>query len=437
QAESRQLISEYCIDDGYKYLLKSINSVIHEYYDLHGKVSLSTDLAMLYAKRQYHQETIETLNKAVELAQNSYPIRLFCAFMESAKSYSIINEHVLADKAISNAREALPKISKGLFSLYPEYLISIARICCEKNENNRAILLLDKAYELSAEGLLFPLDNRLLVELAEAYSDIGLLKKAEDAANKIIPVYKTYNIYGSYVYCSDIDRVGATAYVAGRYAEMGSTKRAYELLNEINQQTKTKSKEIITAYAKLKEWEKAMSLTAAEEESEFFLINCPYLVITKHAVSAGRGDVAADALNKMARAVENNNDSLYWRIPESIIETADEVLLLGDDDNAIKYLKYAVEKSQALLEDGGSMFYPTDLAKAGAVWLKMGNISEGVGLLHEALEHIITQNDDFLKGSSLINIAEIFFNSNIAIKEKEKELLRRIVDSCEGENYDI
>jgi hypothetical protein len=67
----------------------------------------------------------------------------------------------------------------------------------------------------------------------------------------------------------------------------------------------------------------------------------------------------------------------------------------------------------------------------------MGNISEGVGLLHEALEHIITQNDDFLKGSSLINIAEIFFNSNIAIKEKEKELLRRIVDSCEGENYDI
>lgn len=434
-AEGEQLIKKYNIGGSYELLINHVYSVIQKISDKNSRIEQADVLAVFCAKRGYGRKAVEILNDSKNLVQKLHSNSL----IESAKAYCYIDEYALAHKAVYDARLNLFDTNKERYNaaaiasikhyFYAD-VIEIARILIKKNNKNMALLLLEDTLRYSSDGLLFPADNRLIKLIAEAYCDLGLHNKAEEIADRIIAEYSVYSGYVSY---SNRNKIGALAYIAGSYADIGNRGRAYELLNKICQQPKSKSSEMITAYAKLREWEKGMSL--AEEDSEFMFIHCSYIVIAKHAILSGRQDVAERALDAAIKRIEKQ-DSFSEFYADLLREIADIFLSIGNNDRAVHLLNKAIEHL-SVKKDAYIPHYDGILADIGISWIKTGDNSKGMKLLHEAFEDIITLDDSFQKSEALRRIAEVYIDNNIAIKEKEKELLKRIIDSCEGENYDI
>jgi tetratricopeptide (TPR) repeat protein len=434
-AEGRQLIKRCDIGNNYELLINHIYSVIQKISHRNARLEQADILAVFCAKRGYGRKAVEILNDSKSLAQKLHPNSL----MESAKAYCYMAQYEQAHKAVYDARQNLFDTNKEHYNAaaiaHIEYyfyadVIEIARILIKKNNKDMALLLLEDTLKYSSDGLLFPADNRLIKLLAEAYCDLGEHNKAEEIADRIIAEYSVYNGYVSY---SDRNKMSALAYIAGSYADIGRSGRAYELLNKISHLSKTKSREMITAYAKLREWEKAMSLI---KEDEFVLIDCPYIIIARQAVLSKRYDAAEMALNGAIKAVEKHD---YFGVTGVylLIKTADIFLSIGNNDRAVHLLNNAIELLSANKEDS----YPQDnadiLAKIAIVWIKTGDNSKGMKLLHESFEDIITMEDAFQKSEALSRIAKAYIDNNIAIKEKEREILMRIIDSCKEEAYDI
>jgi tetratricopeptide (TPR) repeat protein len=299
--------------------------------------------------------------------------------------------------------------------------IQIARILIKKNKADMALTLLEEAYNHSVDGKLFPIENLPIVHLTEAYCDIGQHNKAEGIAERIIPVM---HIHDDYVVYSYSDKVRALAYIAGSYADIGRRDRAYELLDKISQQPKSKSREMIAAYAKLREWEKAMSL-AKEEDPEFMFIHCSYIAIAKQAILSGRKDIAERALDAAINGIEKKDYSseLY---AELLREIADIFLSIGNNDMAVHLLNRAIEHLSEK-KNVYMPYYDSLLADIGISWIKAGDNSKGMRLLHEAFEDIVTMEDAFQKSEALSRIAKAYIDNNIAIKVKEREILKRII----------
>jgi tetratricopeptide (TPR) repeat protein len=341
-----------------------------------------------------------------------------------------MDEYALAHKAVYDARQNLFDSNKEHYNaaaiasiehyFYAD-IIEIARILIKKNNKDMALLLLEDTLRYSSDGLLFPADNRLIKLIAEAYCDMGLHNKAEEIADRIIAEYSVYSGYVSY---SNRNKMSALAYIAGSYADIGSRGRAYELLNKISQQPKSKSREMAVAYAKLREWEKAMSL-AKEEDPEFMFIHCSYIVIAKRAILSGRKDVAERALDEAIKGIEKQ-DSYSEFYAELLREIADILLSIGNNVMAVHLLNKAIEHL-SVKKNVDPPLYIGFLADIGISWIKTGDNSKGMRLLHEAFEDIVTLENAFQKSEALSRIAKAYIDNNIAIKEKEREILKRII----------
>ena len=430
-AEGRQLIKRCDIGNNYELLINHIYSVIQKISHKNSRIEQADALAVFCAKRGYSRKAVEILNESMKLAQKSSPTAAHYSLRESAKAYCYINEYALAHKALSDARQNLFNENKECYNgaaiAHIEYyfyadVIEVVRILIKKNNKDMALSLLEDTIKYSSDGLLFPADNQISRLLAEAYCDLGLHNKAEEIADRIIAEYSVYNGYVSY---SDRNKIDALAYIAGSYADIGRSDRAYELLDKISRLSKTKNREMITAYARLREWEKAMSLV---KEDEFVLIDCPYIIIARQAALSKRYDAAEMALNGAIKAVEEHDYFGLTRV-YLLIKTAYIFLSIGRADKAVRLLNRASELLSANKEDS----YPQDnadiLAKIAIVWIKTGDNSKGMKLLHESFEDIITMEDAFQKSEALSRIAKAYIDNNIAIKEKEAEILNKITAS--------
>lgn len=425
-AEDRLLVKSCNIKESHELLINHVYSVIQKISHKNSRIEQADVLAVFCAKKGYNRKAVEILNDSKSLVQKLHPNSL----IESAKAYCYMDEYALAHKAVYDARLNLFDRNKERYNaaaivsikhyFYAD-VIEIARILIKKNNKDMALLLLEDTLRYSSDGLLFPADNRLIKLIAEAYCDMGLHNKAEEIADRIIAEYSVYSGYVSY---SNRNKMSALAYIAGSYADIGSRDRAYELLNKIRRQPKSKSREMIAAYAKLREWEKAMSL-AKEEDLEFMFIHCSYVAIAKHAILSGRKDVAERALEAAIKGIEKQ-DSFSEFYAELLREIADIFLSIGNNAMAVHLLNKAIEYL-SVKKNIDPPLYIGFLADIGISWIKTGDNSKGMKLLHEAFEDIITMDDAFQKSEALSRIAKAYIDNNIAIKEKEREILKKIV----------
>lgn len=439
-AMARQFMPAYSIGDSYEHLINHVFLVTQKISHKNSRIEQADTLAVFCAKRGYGRKAVEILNDSKNLVQKLHSNSL----IESAKAYCYIDKYELAHKAVYDARQNLFDGNKDRYNAaaiahiehyYYDDVIEIARILIKKNNKDMALALLEDTLMYSSNGLLFPADNRLIKLIAEAYCDIGQHNKAEEIADRIIA---EYTVYSGYAFYSDRNKINALAYIAGSYADIGRSGRAYELLDKISRLSETKSREVITAYAKLKEWEKAMSMSLVKEDECVMcaMIDCPYIAIARQAVLSKRYDVAEMALNSAIKAVEEHDDLGLTGV-YLLIETADIFLSIGSADKAISLLNHTIELLSANKEeDIHPLDYAFILPKIAVVWIKSGNINKGMRLLHEAFEDIIALDDAYDKSEALLKTAKAYIDNNIAIKEKEREILKRIVDSCKEETYD-
>ena len=456
-AEAGQLIGRCDIENNYELLINHIYSVIQKITDNDLEVaedlriSQANDFAVFCAERGFGRKAVEILNDSIKLSQRLKPFRGYCTLIQSAEAYCYMDEYAQAFDALAEAWTILHiknmtyTISYHGFWKYStakekhidvhycrvQDKIQIARILIKRNKTDMALTLLDEAYNHSVDDRLFPIENSPIVHLTEAYCDIGLHNKAEEIAERIIPVM---HIHDDYVVYSHSDKKRALAYIAGSYADIGRRDRAYKLLDKISRLPKSKSREMITAYAKLREWETAMSL-AEKEDPEFMFIHCSYIAIAKQAILSGRKDISERALDAAIKGIEKKDYSseLY---AELLREIADIFLSIGKNDKTAHLLNKAIgnltEKKNVYLP-----YHDGFLADIGISWIKAGDNNRGMKLLHAAFEDIVALEDAFQKSEALSRIAKAYIDNNIAIKEKEREILKRVVDSCKEENHAI
>lgn len=448
-AEDRQLIRRGDIGNNYELLINHIYSVIQKITDKDLqvakdlRVSQANDFAIFCAERGFGRKAVEILNDSIKLSQSLKPLSEYSTFIQSAEAYCYMDEYTQAFDALADAWKILytknmaHTISYHGFWKYSatkeKYIdvhyccvrdqIQIARILIKRNKTDMALTLLDEAHNHSVDGKLFPIENLPIVHLTEAYCDIGLHNKAEEIADRIIPVM---HVHDDYVVYSHSDKVRALAYIAGSYADTGRRERAYELLDKISQLPKSRSREMIAAYAKLREWETAISL-AEKEDPEFMFIHCSYIAIARQAVLSGRQDIAERALDAAIKGIEKKDYSseLY---AEWLREIADIFLSIGNNDKAVHLLNKAIEYL-SVKKNVYMPHYDGILANIGVSWIKAGDISKGMKLLYESFEDIVTMEDAFQKSEALSRIAKAYIDNNIAIKEKETEILDKITAS--------
>lgn len=456
-AEGKQLIKRCDIGNNYELLINHVYSVIQKITDKDLEiskdllVSQANDFAIFCAERGFVKKAVEILNDSIRLSQRLKPFSEYSALIQSAEAYCYMDEYAQAFDALAEALQILytkntaHTISYHGFWKYSatkekhidvHYCcvrdqIEIARILIKRNKTDMALTLLEKAYNHSVDGKLFPIENLPIVYLTETYCDIGLHNKAEETADRIIPVL---HVHDDYVVYSHSDKLRALAYIAGSYADIGRRDRAFELLDKISRLPKSKSREMIAAYAKLREWETAISL-AEKEDPEFMFIHCSYIAIAKQAVLSGRKDIVERALDAAIKGIgkKDYSSELY---AEWLREIADIFLSIGKNDKAVHLLNRAIEH----LSEKKNVYLPYHdglLADIGISWIKAGNNSKGMRLLSEAFEDIVTMEDAFQKSEAMSRIAKAYIDNNIAIKEKEREILKRIVDSCKEEAHAI